>query len=163
MRLASAQGMDSGFVLDFVHNPQVENLFIQKYLFFCQFPQKSYCLVCPEDRPEFNTACLESQEGLSCPYGEQECCGEKFPEVTMECQSNQWIGYIIDTVCMLGRRSVHLYFVFTTTIFQEESVQPQYQVVFVRNKILKLYDNVLIRTVLCIQPSFPVFQPAPVR
>ena len=81
----------------------------------------------------------------------------------MECQSNQWIGYIIDTVCMLGRRSVHLYFVFTTTIFQEESVQPQYQVVFVRYNILLFYDNVMIRTVLCIQPSFPVFQPVLVR
>ena len=63
---------------------------------------KYSCSGCPQVRPDFNTDCMDGQEGLDCDYGEQECCGEKFPEIKMECRSNQWQGYYVDTICMIG-------------------------------------------------------------
>jgi len=57
---------------------------------------------CPSETPGFNTACRTAEEGLSCEYGSQTCCGETLPAVVMECSQNTWVGYYVDTVCMLG-------------------------------------------------------------
>merc|ERR1711936_34336 len=57
---------------------------------------------CPEVRPEFNSPCRADEEGLHCDYGTQECCGEVYPEISMECSYNVWIGYYVDTLCILG-------------------------------------------------------------
>jgi len=57
---------------------------------------------CPQVRPDFNTDCRDGQEGLDCDYGEQECCGSKWPEIKMECRGNHWQGYYVDTICMIG-------------------------------------------------------------
>merc|ERR1711892_541037 len=54
---------------------------------------------CPTERPEFNSAC---EEEMTCDFGSQECCGETYPEVTMECMDGMWVGYYIDTLCVLG-------------------------------------------------------------
>ena len=58
---------------------------------------------CPADRPEFGSPCSAGQAGLSCDYGEQECCGEMYPEITMQCDGETWQGFYIDTLCGLGR------------------------------------------------------------
>merc|ERR1719334_1939954 len=57
---------------------------------------------CPEERPNFNTPCEFSQESVQCNFGTQECCGEIYPVVTMECNQGTWIGYYVDTLCLLG-------------------------------------------------------------
>ena len=59
---------------------------------------------CPAKRPEFNSACLAAEAGLSCQYGEQTCCGELYPEYVMQCAQPDlsWAGYYVDTVCMIG-------------------------------------------------------------
>eukprot|EP00090_Calanus_glacialis_P004586 TRINITY_DN13440_c0_g1_i2.p1 TRINITY_DN13440_c0_g1~~TRINITY_DN13440_c0_g1_i2.p1 ORF type:complete len:218 (-),score=55.35 TRINITY_DN13440_c0_g1_i2:78-731(-) len=57
---------------------------------------------CPERRPEFNSACEDGEQGLHCDYGDIECCGETYPEISMECVDNTWVGYYIDTLCILG-------------------------------------------------------------
>ena len=44
-----------------------------------------------------------SQAGMSCDYGSQKCCGEKYPEVTMTCDGSNWQGFHIDTICMMGK------------------------------------------------------------
>jgi len=62
----------------------------------CQKPQ------CPPQRPEFNSECSSSQEGLECNYGKQTCCGEELPELVFNCDSGKWRGYHVDTVCMFN-------------------------------------------------------------
>jgi len=57
---------------------------------------------CPSERPEFNSACRPTEEGLTCQYGNQTCCGETSPEIVMECRQNTWAGYFVDTICILG-------------------------------------------------------------
>eukprot|EP00092_Neocalanus_flemingeri_P009569 GFUD01010299.1.p1 GENE.GFUD01010299.1~~GFUD01010299.1.p1 ORF type:complete len:220 (-),score=41.95 GFUD01010299.1:75-734(-) len=57
---------------------------------------------CPEERPEFNSPCGNDEDGLHCDFGTIECCGETFPEISMECADGMWIGYYIDTLCILG-------------------------------------------------------------
>merc|ERR1711872_640526 len=57
---------------------------------------------CPASRPDFNTRCNTAEEGLSCEYGTQTCCGETYPEIVMECMDKEWAGYFADTVCILG-------------------------------------------------------------
>jgi len=57
---------------------------------------------CPDERPELGTTCEEELEGVTCDYGSQECCGEWYPEMTMECIGGSWQGYYIDTLCILG-------------------------------------------------------------
>ena len=64
-------------------------------------PQWS-CQTCPQTRPDFQTECSRVQEGLECDYGSQECCGEEYPQVKMQCASQQWQGYYVDTICMFG-------------------------------------------------------------
>merc|ERR1719309_329064 len=44
--------------------------------------------------------CGPEECGLLCAGGE--VCGETYPEVVMECQDSQWIGYYVDTLCILG-------------------------------------------------------------
>merc|ERR1711936_1299239 len=58
---------------------------------------------CPDERPDFNTPCPASQEGLTCHYGNQTCCGETSPEFVFDCSSEgTWAGYYVDTICILG-------------------------------------------------------------
>merc|ERR1712215_192310 len=57
---------------------------------------------CPDIRPQFNSPCTDAEEGLHCDYGSQECCGEQYPEISMECSYNEWSGYYVDTLCILG-------------------------------------------------------------
>merc|ERR1712215_488531 len=48
---------------------------------------------CPDERPDFNTPCPASQEGLTCHYGNQTCCGETSPEFVFDCSSGgTWAG-----------------------------------------------------------------------
>ena len=47
------------------------------------------CQTCPP-QPEFGSKCKMSQAGMSCDYGSQKCCGEKYPEVTMTCDGSNW-------------------------------------------------------------------------
>ena len=66
---------------------------------------------CPEERPSSLDgygwgACLPSEEGLTCPYGNQTCCGETSPEIVLNCQAEQWSGYFVDTRCVLGKLRV---------------------------------------------------------
>merc|ERR1719376_1944459 len=57
---------------------------------------------CPSARPEFNSRCSSAESGLTCEYGRQSCCGETYPEVVMMCGEEEWAGYYVDTVCILG-------------------------------------------------------------
>merc|ERR1711970_940356 len=58
---------------------------------------------CPDERPDFNTPCPASDEGLTCHYGTQTCCEETSPEYVFDCSSDgTWAGYYVDTICMLG-------------------------------------------------------------
>merc|ERR1711983_387041 len=57
---------------------------------------------CPDERPELGTSCDQELEGVTCDYGSQECCGQLYPEMTLECVDGQWQGYYIDTLCVLG-------------------------------------------------------------
>ena len=54
---------------------------------------------CPDSRPELGSPCTD--QGLHCDYGRQECCGQWYPEISMECQGT-WQGYYVDTLCILG-------------------------------------------------------------
>jgi len=42
---------------------------------------------CPEEQPLF---CLPEEEGKTCSYGSQKCCGEVTPMVTVECKKGSW-------------------------------------------------------------------------
>ena len=55
---------------------------------------------CPESQPDLGSAC--DQEGLHCDYGSQECCGQLYPELSMQCDGGAWQGYYVDTLCVLG-------------------------------------------------------------
>merc|ERR1712212_651044 len=57
---------------------------------------------CPDTRPGFNTPCQAGQEGLECEFGSQECCGVEYPEVILQCEDSTWVGYYVDTLCILG-------------------------------------------------------------
>merc|ERR1719450_1896052 len=60
---------------------------------------------CPKERPsnlDVLGACLPSDEGLTCPYGNQTCCGNTSPEMFLECQSEQWSAVAVDTPCVIG-------------------------------------------------------------
>ena len=55
---------------------------------------------CPYSRPDFGSKCSRSQEGLSCDYGRQYCCGEEVPEVTLQCYDHgEWLGFYHDVSC----------------------------------------------------------------
>merc|ERR1711936_309115 len=56
--------------------------------------------LCPESRPELGSPC--TGQDLHCDYGRQECCGEWYPEISMECQGGTWQGSYVDTLCILG-------------------------------------------------------------
>ena len=96
---------------------------------------------CPDERQELGTSCDQELEGVTCDYGSQECCGQLYPEMTLECVDGQWQGYYIDMLCILGpislqpryKLSVTMKFNFpglappcpddtTTTIEQEKNV-----------------------------------------
>ena len=62
--------------------------------------------MCPKQRPDFNSFCDLGLQGTKCEYGSQECCGETYPEVVMECQDSQWIGYYVDTLCIRGKYQI---------------------------------------------------------
>merc|ERR1719323_29874 len=55
---------------------------------------------CPDTWPNIGDLCEE--EGARCEYGEQECCGEEYPEIVFECMGGSWQGYYVDTLCILG-------------------------------------------------------------
>ena len=74
---------------------------------------------CPPTPPQLGSPCTGQQEGAEhCEYGEkveqlvmcwsderamcQECCGELYPEVIMECWG-VWQGYYVDTTCDIGQ------------------------------------------------------------
>jgi len=55
---------------------------------------------CPQKRPDLGSPCIS--EGEQCDYGSQECCGQTYPEISMECTGAVWQGYYVDTLCVLG-------------------------------------------------------------
>ena len=78
---------------------------------------------CPEERPSSLDgygwgACLPSEEGLTCSYGNQTCCGETSPEIVLNCQAEQWSGYFVDTPCFFGKLRV---------IYVVDIIKTQYQ------------------------------------
>ena len=86
---------------------------------------------CPPTPPQFGAPCTQQEEGAEhCEYGEQveqnwscigvmseecwqECCGELYPEVIMECRG-VWQGYYVDTTCVIGQ-CAHLVTTSTTS------------------------------------------------
>ena len=65
-------------------------------------PERCSPPMCPQERPEFGSPCSFSR---TCYYGNQTCCGENFADMVMECANQEWNGYFIDTVCILGKLS----------------------------------------------------------
>ena len=55
---------------------------------------------CPPVRPDLGSPC--TSEGQHCDFGTQECCGQTYPEISMECSGGAWQGYYVDTLCVLG-------------------------------------------------------------
>ena len=55
---------------------------------------------CPQHRPDLGSPC--SSQGQHCDYGSQECCGQTYPEISMQCDGGTWQGYYVDTLCVLG-------------------------------------------------------------
>ena len=55
---------------------------------------------CPPVRPHLGSPC--TSEGQHCDFGTQECCGQTYPEISMECSGGAWQGYYVDTLCVLG-------------------------------------------------------------
>ena len=49
--------------------------------------------------PDFGTSCQQDQADLRCEYGEQECCGETYPEIVMDCMEGVWQGIAVETPC----------------------------------------------------------------
>merc|ERR1719348_1593596 len=63
------------------------------------YPPTPSPFACPNDWPEIGSPC----EGQGqCEYGEQECCGETYPEIVFECMGGTWQAYYVDTLCILG-------------------------------------------------------------
>ena len=56
---------------------------------------------CPPEWPDQNSACMN---GLYCPYGMEECCGEMIPDAVFECYDGHWSIMIIDSLCDFGRK-----------------------------------------------------------
>merc|ERR1719219_228317 len=55
---------------------------------------------CPQHRPDLGSPC--TSEGQHCDYDSQECCGQSYPEISMQCDAGIWQGYYVDTLCVLG-------------------------------------------------------------
>ena len=59
---------------------------------------------CPDQMPGYNTSCQAGREGMECPYGTQECCGQVYPEMSVKCEKGFWLGgEKVDTSCSLGK------------------------------------------------------------
>merc|ERR1719186_739976 len=58
--------------------------------------------MCPDKIPEIGSKCSTLMSGHTCYYGNQTCCGESMAEQVRECGGEEWAGYFIDTVCILG-------------------------------------------------------------
>jgi len=56
---------------------------------------------CPLEQPLF---CLPAEEGQTCSYGSQSCCGEITPMVTVECKKGSWWPSMVspDIRCRFG-------------------------------------------------------------
>merc|ERR1719483_464306 len=54
---------------------------------------------CPSEYPEENSSCMD---GLYCPYGMEECCGDMVPDSVYECFEGRWGIMIIDSLCDFG-------------------------------------------------------------